>query len=265
MFSDYLGKLSDREKKIFFVAVGFILLSLLHGLIIMPILNLKKEPGEEAIFLEGKLEEYNRLIKEAGIMVKETGISTPLDIEKQIYATASSKDSFITIKQIYPEKSSRRGEEKKVSLVVTAEGRLDRMLNFMQKLERLPYLVYIEKFEMHSPTGLEGSSTTACVMTISHRPLSHGRLEPRQVTIKVTEPEVEVSPVEPKEEVDLSLQGVLKRGDVLEAIVTDKKTGSIQYLKKGATLGELEVTDIQWDRIILQDKKSIKTELLLNK
>ncbi|MCK5011296.1 MAG: hypothetical protein KAS98_12460, partial [Deltaproteobacteria bacterium] len=61
------------------------------------------------------------------------------------------------------------------------------------------------------------------------------------------------------------LQGGLKRGDVLEAIVTDKKTGSIQYLKKGATLGELEVTDIQWDRIILQDKKSIKTELLLNK
>lgn len=171
----FIGRLSKREKVIFYGALLFVLLTMVDRLIVSPIfLKLKS--------LDTQIIEMNRTIQtNIGLLARKEKIIAETKKYAELLSAVESKEELVTfllkeieglanksgvyIIDIKPAGSKESGDIREYMISLNCEAQMEQLIEFMYSVENSSQLLSIDKYQM-SPKAKE-SSLARCSMAIS--------------------------------------------------------------------------------------------------
>jgi DNA-directed RNA polymerase subunit F len=171
----FFSNLSRREKIIFYVALGFLTLTILDRLIIYPVLSKIKSLNEEIRIEKTQIKKDLHILAQKERILKETkkyARYSIQDLSAEEVATALLKEigdlankTAVYLVDIKPTGVKEGSVFRKYYVSLSCEAQMEQIFNFMYKLESSNSLLRIEKYNI-SPKS-EGSSIARCSIIIS--------------------------------------------------------------------------------------------------
>jgi Tfp pilus assembly protein PilO len=173
--SNFLAKMSKREKTVMYVTVFVISMTLLDLLVIAPIFQKMASLDADIKEKEASIKRNMRILSQKDKIVSESAKYTAFLSE----ARPEEEEMTIILKEIEdlankcsvylidmkPGGTKKAGSSKKYVINLTCEAQMEQLTEFMYEIESSEHLLMIEKYQI-SPKSSE-SSVAQCGMSIS--------------------------------------------------------------------------------------------------
>lgn len=170
-----LGRLSKREKFIFYAAALFVSVTLLDRIIISPIFSRMKRMEEDTREMETQIRNDLRILSHKDRIEKEskeygsffekpkTDDEEMSSILKEVENTANRTSIYLI--DLKPAEITEVGVSKVYRVNLNCEAQMEQLVDFMYNIESSNKLLIIERYQIN-PKSKE-SSVARCRMTIS--------------------------------------------------------------------------------------------------
>ena len=172
MIQQFIAKLSDKEKKIFYIAVPIVLLALYDWLLIGPALNKLAILDEEIAQQEKIVKADLRYLNYKDQIVKEDNLYSKYISAKQLDGKEINRNFLSAVERIAGEtkvniNKSNTTDSKaengytKYYANVDCAGTMEDMVSFMHAINSTDDLLTIESFKLTPKRGEEGSANAS--------------------------------------------------------------------------------------------------------
>ncbi|HPT39483.1 MAG TPA: GspMb/PilO family protein [Candidatus Omnitrophota bacterium] len=171
----FLGRLSKKDKIIFYIAVFVVSLMVLDRAIISPVFNkirsLNKEVKDEQATIKKNLRilaQKDRILSEGAKYSSFLG-DAQLSDDEQITLVLKEIESLASKSSVYlvdmkPSGTKESGSSKRIMINLNCEAQMEQLVDFMYNLENSNILLSIEKYQLTPKT--KESSVAKCSISV---------------------------------------------------------------------------------------------------
>ncbi|MFA5060345.1 MAG: type 4a pilus biogenesis protein PilO [Candidatus Omnitrophota bacterium] len=175
MVTDFISKLSEKEKKILYIALGFVVLAICDRLFLGPALSNLKVLDESILEQEGIIKSDSRFLAYKNKILKENEVLSPFYAQKsqteeeiiasflkqlEILATSAK----INLAKVSPADSKQKKGYVEYYASLECDGRLEDVVKFMHAVDASDDLLKISKISMAPKRA--GSEEISASMTV---------------------------------------------------------------------------------------------------
>jgi Tfp pilus assembly protein PilO len=174
-FYTFFSHLSKRERIIFYVAAGSILLTILDRLIVYPVISKIRFLGEEIQQEKTRIKRDLHILAQKERIIKESkkyARYSVQDLSSEEVTTSLLKEigdlanaTSVYLIDIKPTGIKEEAVYRRYYVNISCEAQMEQLTNFMYSVENSASLLKVEKYNI-SPKA-EESSIARCTMTIS--------------------------------------------------------------------------------------------------
>ncbi|OGX40266.1 MAG: hypothetical protein A2984_01380 [Omnitrophica WOR_2 bacterium RIFCSPLOWO2_01_FULL_41_12] len=165
---------SKREKIIFYLAAGAIILSIIFNFLLEPVFTKNEKLNKEINFTKSRLIKYSRLLSQKEKIQSRSGISSstpnaPEPNQDRLMNVLSelenlAKGANVRIIDIRPQASRGANVYKEILVDLRTEGTMENYLKFIYEIENSFLLLKINRFQL---TALPGSALLEGTFSLS--------------------------------------------------------------------------------------------------
>jgi hypothetical protein len=171
----FLGRLSKKEKIIFYIATTLVILVILDRAIISPVFSkvksLNQEIQDKQIEIKKNLKvlsQKDRILAESSkysSFLSDSGLSDDEQITlvlKELESLASKSSVYLV--DMKPAGVKESGSSKRIMINLNCEAQMEQLVDFMYNMENSSSLISIEKYQL-APKSKD-SSVAKCSMSV---------------------------------------------------------------------------------------------------
>jgi len=160
---------SKREKIIFYLAAGVIILSIIFNFLLEPVFTKNEKLNKEINFTKSRLIKYSRLLSQKEKIQSRSGISSSKPNQDRLMNVLSelenlAKGANVRIIDIRPQASRGANVYKEILVDLRTEGTMENYLKFIYEIENSFLLLKINRFQL---TALPGSALLEGTFSLS--------------------------------------------------------------------------------------------------
>jgi len=171
----FLGRLSKKEKIIFYVAVAIVALLILDRAIVSPVFSKVRSLNKEIQDKQAEIKKNLKILSQKERIISESTkygsflSDSTLGDDEQITLMLKELESLASRSSVYlvdmkPAGIKETGSSKRILINLNCEAQMEQLVDFMYNMENSSSLISIDKYQLAPKT--KDSSVAKCSITV---------------------------------------------------------------------------------------------------